>query len=107
VPAHQECADTEDGYEFLVMHRHMMRALRGAFPQHAALFAGFPTFPTQVKDVPLEWQGRFGTGWSQQVLDTAATLQDIEPPAGKPAMPTMKHMAGLVTGTLNVIVNRA
>jgi len=28
------------------------------------------------------------------------------PPAGKPAMPTMKHTPGLIVGTLNVIVNR-
>jgi hypothetical protein len=27
------------------------------------------------------------------------------PPAGKPAMPTLKHTQGLVVGTLNVIVN--
>jgi hypothetical protein len=78
IPAHQECADAEDGYEFLVMHRHMLQALRRAFPQHAQLFAGFPAFPYQAQDVPAEWRGRWGNGWSQQITDTAAMLEDIE-----------------------------
>jgi hypothetical protein len=78
IPAHQECADAEDGYQFLVMHRHMMRALREAFPKHTELFAGFPSFPLDAKDVPSEWQGRWGTGWAQSVKDTAKTLENIE-----------------------------
>jgi hypothetical protein len=78
VPEHQECEDAEDGYQFLVMHRHMMIALRQAFPQHTELFAGFPHFPFEAKDVPAQWQGRFGTGWTQQVLDAAKTLEAIE-----------------------------
>jgi hypothetical protein len=78
VPEHQECADAEDGYAFLVMHRHMMIALRQAFPQHADLFAGFPKFPYDATDVPEQWRGRFGTGWTQQILDVANTLEDVE-----------------------------
>ncbi len=78
VPENQECENAQDGYEFLVMHRHMMIALRQAFPQHKDLFAGFPTFPYEAKDVPQQWQSRFGTGWTQQILDTAKTLEAIE-----------------------------
>jgi hypothetical protein len=78
VPEHQECSDAEDGYEFLVMHRHMMIALRQAFPQHAELFQGFPHFPYNATDVPEQWQSRFGTGWTPQILDTAKTLEAIE-----------------------------
>jgi hypothetical protein len=78
VPDHQECADAEDGYQFLVMHRHMMQSLRQAFPQHAATFDGFPTFPFNATDVPQQWRGRWGTGWSQQILDVARVLEDIE-----------------------------
>jgi len=78
IPAHQECADAEDGYQFLVMHRHMMRALRQTFPEHTELFAGFPTFPLEAKDVPSEWQGRWGTGWAQSIKDVAKTLESIE-----------------------------
>ena len=31
----------------------------------------------------------------------------LNPPSGKPAMPTLKHTQGLVIGTLNVIVNHS
>jgi len=78
IPQHQECADAEDGYQFLVMHRHMMRALRQSFPAHSELFAGFPTFPLEAKDVPQQWQGRWGSGWAQAIKDTAKTLESIE-----------------------------
>jgi len=78
VAMHQECSDAEDGYEFLVMHRHMMQGLKQAFPQHASLFQGFPSFPFEAKDVPMQWQGRFGTGWSSQIQQTAMTLEAIE-----------------------------
>lgn len=78
VPENQECENAQDGYEFLVMHRHMMIALRQAFPQHKDLFAGFPTFPYEAKDVPMQWQSRFGSGWTQQILDTAKKLEAIE-----------------------------
>jgi hypothetical protein len=37
------------------MHRHMMQSLRQAFPQHTALFQGFPHFPFNATDVPQEW----------------------------------------------------
>jgi hypothetical protein len=77
-PAHQECADADNGYEVLVMHRHMLIALRQAFPAHAELFAGFPHFPFDAKDVPAEWQSRFGSGWTSDVVKTAQKLEDIE-----------------------------
>jgi hypothetical protein len=78
IPEHQECADAEDGYQFLVMHRHMMRALRQTFPQHQQLFEGFPSFPFDAVDVPEQWRGRFGTGWSSQIKSVATTLEAIE-----------------------------
>jgi hypothetical protein len=78
IPAHQECADAEDGYQFLVMHRHMMQGLRQAFPKGKALFEGFPSFPFDAKDVPEQWRSRWGTGWSQQILEVAKKLEDIE-----------------------------
>jgi hypothetical protein len=78
VAMHQECSDAEDGYQFLVMHRHMMQALRQAFPGHTQLFQGFPHFPYEAKDVPVEWQGRWGTGWAANIKTTAMTLEDIE-----------------------------
>jgi hypothetical protein len=78
IPAHQECADAEDGYQFLVVHRHMLQALKHAFPQHSALFDGFPHFPFEASAVPVEWQARWGTGWSAKIKETATTLEDIE-----------------------------
>ena len=47
---------------FWSCHRHMMQALRQAFPQHTQLFEGFPSFPYNATDVPAAWQSRFGTG---------------------------------------------
>lgn len=78
IPAHQECADADDGYQFLVVHRHMLQALKRAFPQHQTLFDGFPHFPFEATDVPAEWRGRWGTGWSASIKQTATTLEDIE-----------------------------
>ena len=78
IPQDQECANAADGYAFLVMHRHMMNALRQAFPQHTKLFEGFPKFPFNATDVPEEWRGRWGTGWSSQIRSVATTLEDIE-----------------------------
>jgi hypothetical protein len=78
VPASQQCTGPDDGYQFLVMHRHMIQALKQAFPQHTDLFTGFARFPLEPADVPEEWRDRFGTGWSQAILDTAMVLEDIE-----------------------------
>jgi hypothetical protein len=77
VPEDQECENASDGYQFLVMHRHMMQSLKQAFPAHAELFTGFQRFPRQASDVPPQWQGRW-TAWSQQVLDAANRLENIE-----------------------------
>jgi len=78
VAAHQECTDAEDGYQFLVMHRHMIDGLKQAFPGHTSLFEAFPRFPFDATDVPLQWRDRFGTGWAPQVIETAKLLEDIE-----------------------------
>lgn len=39
-----------NGLEFLAMHRVMIRQLIGAFPQHAGLFAGWPSPPLDPRD---------------------------------------------------------
>ncbi len=46
-----------DGYAFLVMHRHMIRALQQAFPLHADSIRGFEHIPTHKDDPenPIPW----------------------------------------------------
>jgi hypothetical protein len=77
-PAEQECGGPIDGYEFLVVHRHMINVLRQAFPAHPEMFAGFTEFPFDAQDVPMQWRDRFGTGWSPQIIEVATQLDDIE-----------------------------
>lgn len=77
VSPHQECADAEDGYQFLVMHRHMMQGLRQAFPSGGDLFEGFERFPFNPEDVPEEWRGRWKP-WASNIIATAEKLEAIE-----------------------------
>lgn len=78
IPEDQECENPSDGYQFLVMHRHMIQSLKQAFPEHAQLFEGFPSFPYQATDVPEQWRDRWGTGWAPAILASADTLENIE-----------------------------
>jgi len=78
VPENQTCDNARDGFEFLVMHRHMLQSMRESFPRHAEIFDGFPSFPFDAEDVPEVWQDRFGTGWSQSIVETALILENIE-----------------------------
>ena len=78
IPAHQECTDAEDGYAFLLVHRHMLMALKQAFPRQKDLFEGFAHFPYAASDVPEIWRDRWGSGWAANIKQTADTLEDIE-----------------------------
>jgi hypothetical protein len=88
LPAQGECENARDGYEFLVMHRHMIRSLKEAFPDHARLFDGFPRFPFEIQDVPEQWRDRWtmgglfrsemgDVGWDPQILEVARRLEAI------------------------------
>ena len=88
VPAQGECENARDGYEFLVMHRHMIRSLKQAFPRHARLFDGFPHFPFSIEDVPEQWRDRWTmgglfrsqmgeVGWDPHILEVARRLEAI------------------------------
>ena len=77
-PKEQECEGPSDGIQFLLVHRHMLQTLRQAFPHHLDMFTSFPKFPFNAQDVPMEWRDRWGSGWSQQIIQTATTLEDIE-----------------------------
>ena len=78
IAKHQECSGADDGYAFLVEHRHMLNGFKQAFPQHTELFVGFEKFPFDAQSVPEQWRDRFSTGWSAQIRRVAETLEDIE-----------------------------
>lgn len=52
-PQQDECAGPRDGYEFLVMHRHMINTLKSLWPSLNDQFNGWETFPRQ-EDYPPE-----------------------------------------------------
>jgi hypothetical protein len=56
VPTDQNCQTGGDGYQFLLMHRHMLQALRQLWPNHTEQFTGFPHFPQTADDVPPQWR---------------------------------------------------
>jgi hypothetical protein len=56
VPTDQNCQTGGDGYQFLLMHRHMLQALRQLWPNHTEQFTGFPKFPQTADDVPPQWR---------------------------------------------------
>lgn len=75
-PDANECENAQDGYEFLVMHRHMLQALRQLWPSHTDLFEGWDQWPAAT-DYPDLLRPYFKE-WSQAVLDEAAIADDIE-----------------------------
>ena len=66
-----------DGYAFLVMHRHMIRGFKEAFPRHADMVSGFNKVPLTQDDPenPLTW---VDVQWSGDQRATIEILQDIE-----------------------------
>jgi protocatechuate 3,4-dioxygenase beta subunit len=81
-------------------------------PIHIHLMARFPGMTKRL----ITTQLYFPAAFTKEVhtsepayMARAASIPagSLNPPTGKPAIPTLKHTAGLVIGTLNVIVNRA
>lgn len=75
LPEANECEDAQDGYEFLVMHRHMIQSLKQLWPNHTEQFEGWDRFPAE-QDYP-EIVREYYTQWSAQVLADAAIADDI------------------------------
>jgi protocatechuate 3,4-dioxygenase beta subunit len=80
-------------------------------PVHVHLIARFDGASMRMITTQLYFPAMF----SKEVYQTepaymaraaAVPAASLNPPTSNPAMPSMKHGAGLVTGTLNVIVNR-
>lgn len=76
LPESNECEDAQDGYEFLVMHRHMIQSLKQLWPNHTEQFEGWDQFPAE-QDYP-EVLRPYYTQWSAQVLADAAIADNIE-----------------------------
>ncbi len=75
-PDANECENAQDGYEFLVMHRHMLQALRQLWPSHTDQFEGWDQWPAST-DYP-ELLRPYFKEWSQQVKEEAAIADNIE-----------------------------
>jgi hypothetical protein len=76
VPIDQECQSVGDGYQFLVMHRHMIQTLKQLWPNHTEQFRGWETFPRSSEDVPEEWRDTW-SDWPQSVLAAADIADNI------------------------------
>jgi protocatechuate 3,4-dioxygenase beta subunit len=80
------------------LHLHLVARMKGTTPRMITTQLYFPAaFTKEVHTTEPAYQSR------------AANIPpaSLNPPGGKPAIPTLKHTAGLVVGTLNVIVDRA
>lgn len=74
-PEQNECAGPQDGYEFLVMHRHMIQALKELWPNHTEQFTGWSMFPNR-SDYPDILQQYFSE-WPSSVRADAALADGI------------------------------
>ncbi len=75
-PEQNECAGPQDGYEFLVMHRHMIQSLKQLWPNHTEQFDGWSRFPGR-EDYP-ELLRTYYTDWTNPVLQNAALADNID-----------------------------
>jgi hypothetical protein len=66
-----------DGYDFLVMHRHMLIGMRQAFPNSAELLRGFRSVPLLQSDAenPTPWRS---LSWTMQARAAIGLLENIE-----------------------------
>ncbi len=76
LPEENECEGPQDGYEFLVMHRHMMQSLKQLWPEHTEQFAGWSEFPTR-EQYPAILRPYF-RDWSDAVRREAALADGID-----------------------------
>jgi hypothetical protein len=75
-PEQNECSGTQDGYEFLVMHRHMIQSLKQLWPKHTEQFNGWTKFPAKG-DYPDILQQYF-TAWPANIVTNAASADGID-----------------------------
>ena len=65
-----------DGYDFLAMHRHMIRGFQQAFPKHVEQIRGFYRIPKSKDDPenPIPW---VNVRWSDAQLETIDWMENI------------------------------
>jgi hypothetical protein len=76
LPDANECENGQDGYEFMVMHRHMITSLKQLWPNHTEQFEGWETFPSE-EDYPEVLRPHY-TAWSDAVKQDAAIADNID-----------------------------
>lgn len=76
LPEQDECQGPQDGYEFLVMHRHMISVLSQLWPSMHDQFNGWDQFPER-DDYPPFLQTYFRQ-WNDQVLRAAEVADGID-----------------------------
>lgn len=75
-PEQNECTGAQDGYEFLVMHRHMIQSLKQLWPKHAEQFEGWKKFPAKT-DYPSQVQQYF-RDWTSANKSNASLADTID-----------------------------
>lgn len=79
IPVNQECASDGDGFEFLAMHRHMIRSLKQLWPTHTEMFEGMDKFPQEAADVPEAWRAVWSS-FPESDLANAKIADEIDKP---------------------------
>jgi len=79
IPVDQNCRTGGDGYQFLLMHRHMILALKQLWPNHIEQFTGFERFPRSAEDVPAQWRAAWKP-WSAAALANGDLGDAIDEP---------------------------
>lgn len=75
-PDQNECSGPQDGYEFLVMHRHMIHTLKQLWPSLQDQFNGWDRFPSR-ENYP-EVVRQHYTQWNGQVQQAANLADNID-----------------------------
>ncbi len=76
LPEANECENARDGYEFLVMHRHMIQSLKQLWPNHTEQFEGWDKFPSEA-DYP-ELLRQYYSEWPDAVKQDADIADNID-----------------------------
>jgi hypothetical protein len=74
-PPQTVCGSAQDGYEFLVMHRHIMQSMKSLWPRLDDQFASWKKFP-KIEDYPLVLQDKVHA-WPDAILRAAEAMDTL------------------------------